>query len=102
MTPNLLICLVLVLLGVAFNLLVKLALLEEQGQAMSPWAYVSSHPYRSALLAVSTVLTMLLLYYIGELTYATCVLLGVASDQLADKLRSQASARIDHGLGNVR
>lgn len=96
------VCLLLVLAGVGFNLLVKLAGLEEQGHKIAPWTYVAAHPYRSALLAVSTVLTMLLLYYLGELTYATCVLLGVASDQLADKLRAQASTRVDGGLGRLQ
>lgn len=101
MTADLWVCLFLILLGVGFNLLVKLATLEEEGRSMTPWAYVSSHPYRSLLLAVSTILCALLLHFVGQLNYSTALLLGIASDQAADRMRARAGTRMDQGLDRV-
>jgi hypothetical protein len=98
---HLFICLGLILIGVGFNLLVKLATLEEQGRIISPWAYVSQHPYRSLLLAVSAVLTALLLYFVDQLNFATAVLIGVAADMAADKMRQRAEARLSEAYDAV-
>ena len=99
---HLLICLGLILIGVGFNLLVKLTSMEEEGHSVTPWAYISSHPYRSALLAVSTILTALMLHFVDQLDYSTAVLLGIASDQLADRLRARAGIRIERALDDGR
>lgn len=95
-------CFALLLLGVGFNVLFKLAGLEAQGQTVSPWHYVRARPYRSALLAVSTILLMLLLWVVDQLTYATAICMGIVSDQIADKLRAAAGAQIDGKLGGLR
>jgi len=98
---HLLICLGFILLGVLVNLLLKLTMLEEQGIRISPWRYVSQHPYRSAFLAVSAVLCALLLYFVDQLNEATALLIGVAADQAADRMRARATTRIDQALADV-
>lgn len=98
---HLLICLALILLGVGFNLLVKLATAEEEGRSQSPWGYVRERPYRSALLAASTILCALLLHFVDQLNYSTALLLGISSDMVADRMRARAGARLDQALEKV-
>lgn len=102
MSWHLPVCLALILLGVCFNLLVKLAVLEEEGHPVTPWRYISSHPYRSALLGVSVVLCALLLHFVEQLDYSTAVLLGISADMVADRMRARASLHIDRVLDDGR
>jgi hypothetical protein len=101
MNMHLLYCMLLILAGVCFNLLVKLATKEEEGHPVTPWVYVSSRPYRSALLVVSTVMCALLLHFIDQLDYSTSVLLGISADLVADRMRARAAARIGQGIDEV-
>jgi hypothetical protein len=99
MTPEqgaafLFICLALILTGVLVNFLVKLTILEEQGTRITPWAYVTQHPYRSISLAVSSIMLALLLYFAGRLTYELALLIGFTADMAADRMRAAAERQL--------
>lgn len=100
-TPNLWICAALVLLGILFHFITKLAELEMQGRIITPWRYWRDHPYTSLIVIIAAYLVMALQYAIGELSYSAAILTGIACNSLGDKLRARASARADATLDKV-
>lgn len=93
--PNLWICAGLVMLGILFHFMTKLAELEVAGKIVTPMAYWSQHPYTSAMVVAAAYLFMALQYALNELSYSAAILTGIACNSLGDKLRAQANARAD-------
>jgi hypothetical protein len=94
-------CILLMLLGVAFNLLVKLVAREEEGHSISPLAYLSERPYRSLLLAVSVLLCAVLLHLAGRLTPELALLMGMSADMVADRMRLRAGVRTGEAIDEI-
>lgn len=101
MTPNLWICAGLVLFGILFHFVTKLAELEQLGQIVTPWGYWRGHPYTSLIVVMASYLVMALQYAIGELSYSAAILTGIACNSLGDKLRARAGAKADATLDKV-
>lgn len=93
--PNLWYCAALVLAGILFHFLTKLAELEAQGNITTPLAYWREHPYTSLIVVMSAYLFMGLQAAVGELSYSAAILTGIACNSLGDKLRARATAKAD-------
>lgn len=99
--PNLWVCAALVAAGILFHFVTKLAELEAQGRIITPWRYWRDHPYTSLIVVMAAYLAMGLQAAIGELSYSSSLLTGIAANSLGDKLRAHADAKVDASLNKV-
>jgi hypothetical protein len=102
MNPNIYVCAALVLAGIVFHFLTKLAELETSGKIVTPWGYWSAHPYTSLLVVMAAYLTMAAQFAIGELSYSAALLTGIACNSLGDKLRAQSAAKMERQMKEDR
>lgn len=99
--PQIWLCLILLFAGIGFNFLLKLAALEAAGQIVSLRDYFAARPYSSLVMVVGSVLLLLLLQSLEQLTYATAILLGIAADASAAKLKARADAVAQSKIDSV-
>ncbi len=88
-------CCLLVLFGLVTHFVAKLRELEDRGMIVSPWRYLSDHPYTAFNSVLGAYGLLLLAYYTGEMGPVGSFCMGVAANAAGDKMRARAQAKID-------
>lgn len=89
------ICILLVAVGLLFHLVGKLSELENRGQQVKAWEYLSQHPWTTLNVVLGAYGLLLFAYFLGELGPVGSFAIGVAANSAGDKLRARALARIN-------
>lgn len=91
-TPNLLICIGLMLFGLIGHFILKLGELENQGTIITPWQYWRQHPYTSLSVIFMAFSFIGLQAFSNQLSYSAALLTGIAANSLGDKIRARVQA----------
>lgn len=91
---NLYLAIACMLFGIVIHFLIVLTAAEDAGQKLTPVGYLREHPYRAALMVCASLVAVLIANELHQLTPLTAVLIGVACQDQADRIRQRANSRI--------
>ncbi len=92
---NLYLATALMLFGCVVHFVETLAVLEEAGEHLTPWAYLKQHPYRALSMVLTAFILLLVINAAGELSKVAAVLIGYTCQNAADRIRQRANARMN-------
>jgi hypothetical protein len=82
------------MLGIAANLMTKLAERNDNGKPVTPWAHVRTHPYSAALGVIGPLLGGIILQDSGQLTVLAAAGLGYAGSSVMDSIAKAGKNRM--------
>jgi hypothetical protein len=99
MKTNLIVCVLLMLFGMAGHLLLRLYNLQQAGTLLTPFAYARQQPYAVAVAAFGGGLMFAWLFFAGQLNEGMAIAVGLGCSEALDTLRARAVARIKDDAG---
>jgi hypothetical protein len=99
MKTNLIACVLLLLLGMAGHLLLRLYNLQQAGTLLTPFAYARREPYAVAVAAFGGFLMFAWLYFAGQMNEGMAIAVGLGCSEALDTLRARAVAKIKGDVG---
>lgn len=92
---KLIVCILLVAAGLFVHLVAKMSELENRGQQVNAWAYLTEHPWTTLNVVLGAYGLLLFAYYTGELGPVGSFSFGVVANVAGDKLRARALAKVN-------